>query len=145
MKSGPSPFRFLGVLWLVYGCMRVIAAAAFVIYGSTLALMWGSLLTRVPDPNGLMILFDVLLVLAVTWCIVSAFFAFFAGNALLKGSSVAQTEVQAATMLALPDLPLGVILGVYTAILASPRASFTVERSQPSPPTVMPLRRHGSL
>jgi len=145
MKSGPSPFRSLGILWLAYGCLRLIVAAALVVYGGTLALMWGSLLTRVPNPIFLMTFFYLMLLVAVAWCIVSAFFAFLAGNALWKGRSVVRAEIQTAAMLALPDPPFGVILGVYTAILSSPRISLSLERSQPSAPAVMPLRRHGSL
>jgi hypothetical protein len=144
MRNAADGFRSLGVLWLVYGCLRVIEAAVLVIYGGTLALMWGSLLTRVPNPNVLMTLFHVGLVLAVAWCIVSAFFAFLAGGALLKGAVVARMEVLVAGLLALPDLPFGVMLGVYTVARVLPRTSFVVERVQPSATFVMPLEHRSS-
>ena len=144
MKIEARDFRTLGTLWLVYGCLRVIVVAAIVVYSGTLALMWGSLLNRVPDPLTLMTVFHVVLVLAVAWCIISAFFSFVAGVALMRRSAPARMDTLVAALLALPDLPLGIILGVYTIAVLLPRASASQESLPSRSHIVIPLASQGS-
>jgi hypothetical protein len=144
MKPETRDFRTLGVLWLAYGCLRVIAAAALVVYSGTLALMFGALLNRVPDPLALMTLFHVAFVIAVAWCIISAFFSFVAGVALMRRWSPARMDTLVAALLALPDLPLGIVLGVYTIAVLLPRTTVAAERRQSNPQIVIPLAPQGS-
>jgi uncharacterized membrane protein len=138
MKMETRDFRTLGVLWLVYGALRIIAVAGLVVYSGTLALMWGALLNRVPEPLTLMTAFHVMLVVAIAWCTISAFFSFVAAVALMRGSSPARMDTLIAALLALPDLPLGVMLGVYT-IFSMMRAPAAVEHSRSHSAVVMPL------
>ena len=144
MKIEARDYRTLGVLWLIYGCLRVVAAAALLVWSGTLALMWGALLNRVPNPLTLMTAFHVALVLAVAWCIISAFFSFVAGITLMRRTMPARMDTLVAALLALPDLPFGIILGVYTITAILPRTLV----SQPGKPStshiVIPLTPQGT-
>ena len=46
-------FQVLGSLWTVYGLFRLIMVICMLMYGSTATLMFGALLSRVPDPFAL--------------------------------------------------------------------------------------------
>jgi hypothetical protein len=144
MKPETRDFRTLGALWFAYGCLRVIAAAALVIYSGTLTLMWGALLNRVPNPLVLMTAFHVLLVLVVAWCIISAFFSFVAAVALMRRWPPARMDTLVAALLALPDLPLGIVLGVYTIAVLLPRTALVAERPQSHSHIVIPLAPQSS-
>ncbi|HXA56911.1 MAG TPA: hypothetical protein VNU84_05705 [Candidatus Acidoferrum sp.] len=144
MKIEVRDYRTLGVLWLVYGCLRVVVVAALLIWSGTLALMWGSLLNRVPNPLTLMTAFHVGLVLAVAWCIISAFFSFVAGVALMRRAVPAPMDTLVAALLALPDLPFGIILGVYTIAALLPRASIPQIAARPHSHIVIPLTSQGT-
>jgi hypothetical protein len=144
MKTETRDFRTLGVLWIMYGCLRVVAVAAILVYSGTLALMWGALLTRVPDPLMLMTLFHVMLVIGVAWCIISAFFSFVAGVSLMKSAAPTRMDTLAAALLALPDLPLGIILGVYTIAALVPRVSAPQDAAQSRSAIVIPLAPQSS-
>jgi hypothetical protein len=143
MKIESRDYRLLGAFWLAYGFLRVIAVCAILVYSGTLALMWGALLDRVPQPLAWMTLFHVTLVLIVAWCIISAFFSFVAGIALMRGAAPARMDILIAALLALPDLPLGIILGVYTMIALVPRAPVQ-ERSESRSHIVIPLTPQSS-
>ena len=140
--STRSDFRTLGILWLVYGCWRAVEVAALVVYSSTITLMWGALLNRVPNPLTLMTLFHIAFVLAVAWIVISAFFSFVTGAALLRESSSAYVDSIVAGLLALPDLPFGVILGVFTLATMLPRDPATVGIASPAPPLARPVGAH---
>jgi hypothetical protein len=139
MKAEARDYRTLGVLWILYGFLRVIAVAGILVYSGTLALMWGALLTRVPDPLMLMTVFHVALVLVVAWCIIAAFFSFVAGVSLMKATAPERMDVLVAALLALPDLPLGIILGVYTIAAMLPRTPAIQEIPQARSHIVIPL------
>lgn len=139
MKAEARDYRTLGVLWILYGFLRVVAVAAILVYSGTLALMWGALLTRVPDPLMLMTVFHVALVLVVAWCIISAFFSFVAGVTLMKAATPARMDTLVAALLALPDLPIGIVLGVYTIAALLPRTPAVQERPQSHSQIVIPL------
>lgn len=143
MKPESRDFQTLGVLWLIYGCLRVAQVAAIVVFSGTLALMWGALLDRVPSPLAWMTAFHVALVLIVAWAVVSAFFSFVAGFAMLRHWAPSRVDSIAASLLALPDLPFGVVLGVYT-LLAVTRTSVAQERPKPQSHIVIPLVPQGT-
>jgi hypothetical protein len=144
MRIETRDFRTLGVLWLIYGCLRVVVVAAIVVYSATLALMWGALLNRVPDALAWMTAFHVALIFIVAWCIISAFFSFVAGVALMRRRSPARMDTLVAALLALPDLPLGIILGVYTIAALLPRMPVAEDRPQSHSHIVIPLAPQGS-
>jgi hypothetical protein len=139
MKLESRDYRTLGVLWLIYGCLRVVAVAGLLIWSGTLALMWGSLLNRVPNPLTLMTVFHVALVFVVAWCIISAFFSFVAGIVLMRRSMPARMDTLVAALLALPDLPFGIILGVYTIGVLLPRTAQLQPVAPPQSHIVIPL------
>jgi hypothetical protein len=47
-------WRNLGTMWLVYGIYRVIVGICLVLFSGTATVMFGALLSRVPDPFALM-------------------------------------------------------------------------------------------
>ncbi|HYK16848.1 MAG TPA: hypothetical protein VEV37_02450, partial [Bryobacteraceae bacterium] len=138
MKPESRDFQNLGVLWLIYGCLRVAQVAAIVVFSGTLALMWGALLDRVPNPLAWMTAFHVALVVTVAWAIVSAFFSFVAGIAMLKRWAPSRVDSIVTSLLALPDWPFGIVLGVYT-LLAVTRTSAAQERPRSQSHIVIPL------
>jgi hypothetical protein len=143
MKPESKDFQTLGVLWLVYGCLRVAQVAAIVVFSGTLALMWGVLLDRVPSPLTWMTAFHVALVLIVAWSIVSAFFSFVAGLAMLRHWTPSRVDSVVASLLALPDWPFGVVLGVYTLLVVT-RTAAVQERPKSQSHIVIPLVPQGT-
>ncbi|HTZ74440.1 MAG TPA: hypothetical protein VMB47_11000 [Candidatus Aquilonibacter sp.] len=144
MKPEKRDFRTLGILWLAYGCLRIAEVAVIVVFSGTFALMWGALLDRVPSPLLWMTAFHVGLVLAAAWCIVSAFFSFVAGIALMRNWTPGRVDTVIAALLALPDLPFGVILGVYTIVALMARTAAVPERPRTQSHIVIPLVPQGS-
>lgn len=121
--SAPSPranSTTLGALWLLYGILRLIAAIVLAIYTPTATVMFGALLTRVPDPYTLMATFHVLYIAAVLVTALSGFFAVLAGTSLLTAKPAARTFSLIAAFLSLHDLPFGTTLGIYTLIVTLP-------------------------
>lgn len=143
MKSEAREFRNAGILWLSYGCLRVTETAFIVAFSGTLSLMWGALLARVPDPQPWMTVFNVGLFFATAWCVVSALFSFFTGISLLQKKTPSRADTMVPSLLALPDFPFGIILGVYTLIALMPRPAVVAERSR-SRHIVIPLVPQGS-
>ncbi len=110
----------LGVLWIVYALLRLAAVILLVLYTGTATVMFGALLTRVPDPYTLMAAFHVIYICAVIVTALSGFIGFFAGLALLAAKSSARSLALVASVLSLCDLPFGTTLGIYTLIVFLP-------------------------
>jgi uncharacterized membrane protein len=110
----------LGAFWVVYAILRLVAVILLVLYTGTATVMFGALLTRVPDPYTLMTIFHILYIAAIVVTALSGLFGLFAGLALLAGKSSARTLSLAAAFLSLADLPLGTTLGIYTLIIFLP-------------------------
>ena len=106
----------LGALWIVYAILRLVAVILLVLYTGTATVMFGALLTRVPDPYTLMTIFHILYVAAIIVTALSGLFGLLAGLALLAGKS-ARTLSLVAAFLSLSDLPFGTTLGIYTLIV----------------------------
>ena len=106
----------LGALWIVYAILRLVAVILLVLYTGTATVMFGALLTRVPDPYTLMTIFHILYVAAIIVTALSGLFGLLAGLALLGGKS-ARTLSLVAAFLSLSDLPFGTTLGIYTLIV----------------------------
>jgi hypothetical protein len=109
--------RNLGMLWLLYGVLRVVAAVFLVVYSSTATLMAGALMTRVPNPFAMMSEFHFFYLILIAYCIVCAILSFFAAGALVSGQASGRRFAVIAAFVCLPELPLGVILGVYTLLV----------------------------
>jgi hypothetical protein len=118
--------RNLGVLWILYGLLRFVAALVVFLSFPTLTVMWGALLTRVPNPFTLMDLFHVFLVFVIALAVVAGIVSIIAGLALMSGGPSARRVGMLAAFLALINGPLGIALGVYTLVVlvpANPRTS----------------------
>jgi hypothetical protein len=113
----------LGMLWLLYGVLRVVAAALLVVYSSTATLMAGALMTRVPNPFEMMSLFHFFYWILIAYCLVCAILSFLAAGALLSGRASARRLAVMAAFVCLPEVPLGVILGAYTLWILGPRTT----------------------
>ena len=113
--------KALGLAWILYGVFRLAITVWLVAFTTTATLMFGALLQRVPDPYSLMTAFHVLYSVVIVWSGISAVLGIIAGLAILSGQNAARILVIAAALLALPELPFGVILGVYTMTRAVPR------------------------
>jgi ABC-type spermidine/putrescine transport system permease subunit II len=120
--SSPN-YRTMGILWLIYGVFRLAAGLWLIIYTPVLTVMWGALLTRVPDPFTWMDVFHIYLVLAIILAAISGVFALLAGVALMGGARAGRSLSVIASLLAILSDPLGIALGVYTLILTVPLGS----------------------
>ena len=106
--------KTLGLVWIVYGVYRLAVTVWLIAFTTTATLMFGALLQRVPDPYSLMTGFHILYSVAILWSGISAVLGIVAGLAMLASQNVARAFVVAAALLALPELPFGVMIGVYT-------------------------------
>jgi hypothetical protein len=107
----------LGSLWIVYGILRLAVVILLVLYSGTATIMFGALLTRVPDPFTLMSIFHFLYVVAIIVTALGGLFGLLAGLALLAGRASARSLSLAAGFLSLCDIPLGTTLGICTLVI----------------------------
>jgi hypothetical protein len=112
--------RTLGVLWVVYGLLRLIGALGMFLWSGTLTLMWGALLNRVPDPFTLMNLFHAFLLFAIILGIVAGVVSIIAGLGLMSSGASARSLALVAAFLGLIGGPLGIALGAYTLVVLVP-------------------------
>ena len=112
--------RILSICWLIYGVICLCAAIVMVVYSGTATVMFGALLSRVPDPYSLMALFHLIYAVVLVVAAVCGVLGLLSGVALLAGRRGGRTLALAAGFLALSRFPLGVILGVYTIVLLLP-------------------------
>lgn len=110
----------LGALWIIYALLRLVAVILLVLFSGTATVMFGALLSRVPDPYTLMTAFHVIYICAVIVTTLSGLVGLFAGLALLAGKSSAPLLAIVASVLSLCDLPFGTTLGIYTLIVFLP-------------------------
>ncbi len=113
-------FRTLGGFWMVYGVIRLIMVLGLAIYGRTATLMFGALLSRVPDPFALMGVFHFLYTIMIVWSVVCGVVGILAGLALLAGQRSGRKLALIAAVLSVSDIPLGITLGVYTLVKLLP-------------------------
>ena len=112
--------RTLGILWILYGLERVAVALATFLCIPTLTVMWGALLTRVPNPFTLMDLFHVFLILVIILSVVTGAISIMAGLALMSSGPSARRLGLLAAFLAVVSGPLGIALGAYTLVVLVP-------------------------
>lgn len=115
--------RNLGILWVVYGLLRLIIALGTFMYSATLTLMWGALLSRVPNPFALMDYFHAFLVFAIILGIVAGVVSIIAGLALMSGGASSRSLGMVAAFFGLINGPLGIALGAYTLVVLAPLGS----------------------
>jgi len=112
--------RQFGILWVVYGILRLITALGIFMYSSTLTLMWGTLLSRVPNPFALMDDFHAFLILAIIIGTAAGIIAVMAGLALMSGGASGRKLGLVAAFFGLIGDPLGIALGAFTLVLLVP-------------------------
>jgi hypothetical protein len=122
MANKPSDGRadWLGVLWAIYGVSRLVIALVLAMFSGTATLMFGALLSRVPNPFALMADFHLLYVCIIVWNILSGIVALVAAVALIGHRGSARALAILAGFLALPVPFFGIMLGVYTLIVFLP-------------------------
>ena len=119
-KAAVGSRTVLAFCWIIYGIARVLLAVWLLSFQTTATVMFGSLLSRVPNPFALMDDFHLFYVAIVLYSIVCSVLGVLAGLALLTGWSSARVLALWAAFVALPELPLGLILGVYTIVRLLP-------------------------
>ncbi len=112
--------RTLGVLWLMYGVFRLVMGICLFLFSGTATVMFGAILTRVPDPFTLMADFHVAYVCILILSLLCALFGLLAGLALLANQRLARMLALIAAVLSVSELPFGTTLGIYTLILLLP-------------------------
>lgn len=112
--------RILGVGWLLYGIFRVVVGICLIVFSGTATVMFGALLSRVPDPFTLMAVFHIAYVGMVILAVLGGLFGILAGLALLGHQRSARTLALIAALLSVSELPLGTTLGIYTLVVLLP-------------------------
>ena len=107
----------LGVLWLIYGIFRGIAAIWLLTFAPQATVMFGALLVRVANPYPLMGAFHIIYTGWIAISVGSAVFCILTGILLLAGSGAVRTFALLAAFFSIPFLPLGTTLGTYTLVL----------------------------
>jgi hypothetical protein len=95
-------------------------ATLLVVYSGTATVMFGALLSRVPDPFTLMGVFHFMCILMIALSIVCGILGLMAGLALLGGKASGRTLALIAGFLSLSNIPLGTTLGIYTLVVLLP-------------------------
>ena len=119
-RSLGGHLRTLGGCWIVYGIIRLVLASLLVLYSGTATVMFGALLSRVPDPFTLMGIFHFLYIAMIVLSVVCGILGLMAGLALLGGTQAGRTLALIAGFLSLSNIPLGTTLGIYTLIVFLP-------------------------
>ena len=120
--------RVLGVCWVVYGVLRLAMTLWLISLTTTATLMFGAMLTRVPDPFTLMSSFHFFYLGVTMWSAASGVVGILAGVTLLAGQRSARALAIVAALLSLSELPFGIALGTYTLVV--------LLRATPAPPYV---------
>ena len=120
IQSLSGHLRTLGGCWIVYGIIRLVLATLLVLYSGTATVMFGALLSRVPDPFTLMGVFHFMYILMIALSIVCGILGLIAGLALLGGKVSGRTLALIAGFLSLSNIPLGTTLGIYTLVVLLP-------------------------
>ena len=112
--------RVLGTCWLLYGIFRAVAGICLIVFSGTATVMFGALLSRVPDPFTLMAIFHVAYVGMVILAMLGGLFGILAGLALLGNQRSARTLALTAALLSVAEIPVGTTLGIYTLVVLLP-------------------------
>jgi uncharacterized membrane protein HdeD (DUF308 family) len=125
LEEPPSPTvnrhrRILGILWIVYGIIRLVMSFLLVAFTPTATVMFGALLSRVADPFTLMSEFHVWYTGAIILSVLCGIFGLIAGLALLGNGRPARILALIAAFLSVSEIPLGTTLGIYTLVVLLP-------------------------
>jgi len=112
--------QILAICWIVYGILRIIAGIWLVLFSATSTVMFGALLTRVPNPFALMGDFHIVYAGLVVLSFLCGLFGIMAGLALLAKQRPARMLALLAAFLSVSEIPFGTTLGIYTLIVLLP-------------------------
>ena len=112
--------QILGICWLVYGILRLIMGICLILFSGTATVMFGALLTRVPDPFALMRDFRIVYTGIVVLSVLCGIFGVLAGLALMANQRAARMLALVAAFLSVSEIPLGTTLGIYTLVVLLP-------------------------
>ena len=112
--------RTLGVLWLMYGVFLLVMGICLFLFSATATVMFGAILTRVPNPFTLMADFHIAYICILVLTVLCALFGLLAGLALLANQRSARMLALIAALLSVSEAPFGTTLGIYTLILLLP-------------------------
>jgi hypothetical protein len=110
----------LGIWWIVYGILRLIVGIWLILFSGTATVMFGALLTRVPNPFALMGDFHIVYAGLVVLSFACGLFGILAGLALLANQRTARTLALLAAFLSVSEIPFGTTLGIYTLVVLLP-------------------------
>jgi hypothetical protein len=113
----------LGICWIIYGLARILLAVWLLAFQVTATLMFGAMLSRVPNPYTLMDTFHLFYAATILLSFVCGVLGVLAGAALLANRSAGRMLALFAAFLSLPEMPVGLMLGVYTIVKFLPRDS----------------------
>jgi hypothetical protein len=91
-----------------------------VLFSGTATVMFGALLSRVPDPFALMRNFHIVYAGTVALTVLGGIFGLLAGLALLANQQSASILALLAAFLSVSEIPFGTTLGIYTLIVLLP-------------------------
>ena len=120
IRSVSRYLRTLGGCWIIYGIIRLVLATLLVLYSGTATVMFGALLSRVPDPFTLMGVFHFFYIAMTVLSVVCGILGLMAGLALLGGKRAGRMLALLAGVLSLLNIPLGTTLGIYTLVVLLP-------------------------
>lgn len=112
--------RILGACWLVYGILHFIMGICLVLFSGTATVMFGALISRVPDPFALMGGFHIVYAGIVVLTVLCGFLGLLTGLALLTNQRPARMLALLAAFLSVSEIPFGTTLGIYTLIVLLP-------------------------
>jgi hypothetical protein len=113
-------FRILGVCWIVYGIICLLAGLWLISFTNTATVMFGALLNRVPNPFALMSDFHLIYSISIALSFICGVIDIVAGLALTAGLSSGRALGLIAGFLSLSSIPLGTTLGIYSLIVLLP-------------------------
>jgi hypothetical protein len=120
VDEGQYSSRGLGLLWIVYGILRLLIGLWMITFTPVATVMFGALLARVSDVYSLMSEFHIFYAFAIALSLVCGVVGLLAGIGLLLGWGSGRVLAIVAGFLALSELPLGITLGVYTLLKLFP-------------------------
>ena len=112
--------RILGICWVLYGILRLIMGIWLILFSGTATVMFGALLSRVPNPFALMNDFHIVYTGIVVLTFLCGVLGILAGLALLANRRTARKLALLAAFLSVSEIPLGTTLGIYTLIVLLP-------------------------
>jgi hypothetical protein len=112
--------EIFGICWIVYGILRVVAGIWLILFSGTSTVMFGALLTRVPNPFALMGDFHIVYAGLVILSFLCGVLGILAGLALLANQRAARLLAIVAAILSVSEIPFGTTLGIYTLVFLLP-------------------------